>query len=90
MNQERLNRLWLASGGTEIEALRVRPYIDIDGLSVTVVYRSAILQTMLIRNRSGAKLGAFGNPNPDTFVRKRDLGCLKWGDWLSCSGEGLG
>jgi hypothetical protein len=90
MNQERLNGLWLACGGTEIEELRIRPFIDIAGLAVTAVHRSDILQTMLIDNWLGAKREISCSPTSEVYIRQRETACSEWGDWLSCSGEASG
>jgi hypothetical protein len=80
MNQTQLNGLWVASGGREMEALRVAPYVGNDGVSVTIVHRSSVLQTMTIDSWSPVD-------RSDTYVRRRDSAVAVWGEWLSCSGR---
>jgi hypothetical protein len=80
MNQTQLNTLWMAGGGAEMEALRVSPFVGNDGVSVTIVHRSSILQTMTIDSWSPVDRN-------DTYVRRRDSEVSAWGEWLSCSGQ---
>jgi hypothetical protein len=84
MNQTQLDRLWVASGGREMEALRVAPYVGNDGLSVTIVHRSSILQTMTIDRWSPISMN---DTYVDTYVRRRDSEAAEWEDWQSCSGQ---
>jgi hypothetical protein len=84
MNQTQLNRLWVASGGAEMEAQRVGPFVGNDGVSVMIVHRSSTLQTMTIDRWSPVDCN---DTYVDTYVRKRDTGASAWGDWQSCKGE---
>jgi hypothetical protein len=84
MNQTQLSRLWMASGGCEMEALREAPFQGTDGVSVIIVHRSSILQTMTIERWS--PMGPNG-PDADTYVRRRDCDESDWGNWLACSGR---
>ncbi len=84
LSQIQLNRLWASSSGFEIEALRVRPHVDSNGIAVAIVYQSGILQTMSVkRYLPNSKDGEF----LDLYVRRRDCNASNWGEWRSCSGE---
>lgn len=87
ISQERLNFLWLAMGGVEIEALRVRPFVDVDGFSALAVYRSGTVQTMVVSIRECEDQLALGNPEPETYIRRRDAEGLQWGAWKPCGEE---
>jgi hypothetical protein len=76
MNQTQLNSLWVAGGGAEMEALRVNPFVGNDGVSVIIVHRSCILQTMTIDRWSPVDRN-------DTYVRRRHSEGSAWGEWLS-------
>jgi hypothetical protein len=80
MNQTQLNRLWMASGGCEMEALRGAPYVGNDGVSIIIIHRSSTLQTMTIDRWSPIDCN-------DTYVRRRETEVSTWGEWLSCSGQ---
>jgi hypothetical protein len=84
MNQTQLNRLWVSSGGCEMEALRVAPFVGNDGVSIMIIHRSSTLQTMSIDRWSPVELN---DTYVDTYVRKRDTSASVWGDWQSCKGE---
>lgn len=90
ISQERLDNLWLAIGSAEIEALRVRPFVDVDGLSAFVVYRSSTVQTMLVSIRDDQNQLTLGSLEPETYIRRRDAEGLRWGAWLSCGEENSG
>lgn len=86
MNQERLNALWHACGGCEIEALRVRPF-NVDGKSITVVHSTATLQTMVVIGVLSSDGRTLDELTPETYIRKRNADGLEWGNWQFCSGD---
>ena len=79
MNQSQLNALWLTQCvGEPLQA------ISISGVTVTIIYDSRTLQTMMVAYSSstGRKLAA-----TTVYVRKREAEGHPWEEWRSCAGD---
>ena len=80
MNQDRLNSLWLAIEAIEGQASSIPPAARADDLHAALLYRSAILQTMVVSDMSPQQQ-FFGRDGQATYVRKRETAETNWEPW---------
>lgn len=80
MNQDRLKSLWLAIEANEGQASNIPPAVRVDDLHAAPLYRSAILQTIIVSDMS-PRQQYFGRDGQATYVRKRDTAEMNWEPW---------
>lgn len=80
MDQDRLSSLWLAIEENGGRASSIPPPVSVDGLYAVALYKSTILQTMLVSDLSPQQR-FIGGDGQATYVRKRDTTEMNWGPW---------
>ncbi|MBA5686714.1 hypothetical protein [Rugamonas apoptosis] len=80
MNQDLLTGLWLALEAHDSRTSSISPEVSFNGMYAVSLYKSTILQTMLVSDLSPVQRFV-GRDGQATYVRSRDSAKVNWGPW---------